>query len=73
MEFGYKAGQGYWTRLMSAIGGCVLALSTGAWIAAEMTQLPVMTHDKLGFEPMLLRAGVGLAVTVVLSTIVIWL
>jgi len=36
MAFGlYKSGQGYWTRVMSAIGAGVLGLAGAAWAAQQ--------------------------------------
>ncbi len=40
MAFGiYKQGQGYWTRLMSAIGGGTLVLMGAAWLWQQMSIL----------------------------------
>ncbi|MEQ8850919.1 MAG: preprotein translocase subunit SecE [Phycisphaerales bacterium] len=37
MSFGmYKQDQGYWTRIMTAIGGGLLIVSGAAWLAGEV-------------------------------------
>lgn len=40
MSFGmYKQGQGYWTRLMTFIGGSVMFAWGGAWLAAQVSKI----------------------------------
>ncbi len=42
----YKLGQGYWTRLMSALGAGVLLLAGVAWIVENMRNMPGLSGSK---------------------------
>ena len=39
--FGYKVGQGYWTRMMSAVAGGVLVAYAALWFWGQLSQLNV--------------------------------
>ncbi len=40
MSFGiYKQGQGYWTRMMTFLGGSVVFAWGGAWLAAQVSKI----------------------------------
>ncbi|MBI1368678.1 MAG: preprotein translocase subunit SecE [Planctomycetes bacterium] len=53
----YKPGQGYWTRLLSALGGGILVVAGALWI---MQKLEVIQSDYGVF----IRWGVALAVII---------
>lgn len=42
----YKLGQGYWTRLMTALGAGVLTLAGVAWILQNMRNVPGLASSK---------------------------
>ena len=65
----YKSDQGYWTRMMSAIGGglIVLACATWAW-----DQLSVFSTERLGFERIFLQGGVAAAIGLLGGLVVFW-
>lgn len=58
----YKQGQGYWTRLMSAIGVGMLIFMGGVWLSSELANIrlfgmePVFTQ---GFAFLLVAAVFG--------------
>lgn len=60
----YKQGQGYWTRLMSAIGLGVLVLMGGNWVADL-----VRNASLFGLEPLYTRAAAFVIVVAVCATI----
>lgn len=39
----YKPGQGYWTRVLTAVGLGVIALSGAAWLAAQLSAVRIPT------------------------------
>lgn len=49
----YKQEQGYWTRLMSAIGGATLALSGGVWLARHFSEATFFN-----LEPIYIQAAI---------------
>lgn len=59
----YKPGQGYWTRVLSAVGAGILVLSGVAWL---VRQLGVIRTEYLNYiqagtaSVIILAAGVGL-------------
>ena len=48
----YKPGQGYWTRMLSAIGGGVLVVAGVAWLMEKLSvlQAPYMIYVKAGLS-----------------------
>ena len=40
----YKSGQGYWTRMLSAIGAATLVLTATAWLWDEFSVIPQNTE-----------------------------
>lgn len=54
----YKAGQGYWTRLMTALGGGVLTLAGAYWAGEQVELLIGADHPNL----MYWRAGIALII-----------
>ena len=63
----YKSGQGYWTRVLTAVGSLTLALSGVAWFATR-----ILTRMEWARENLLYwQAGIGAGV-VLLIGIVLW-
>lgn len=60
----YKPGQGYWTRILSAIGFGTLAAYTAQYVYTELVKLNVENRE--------LWQGVGAGVVLVLSGILIY-
>lgn len=74
MAFGiYKHGQGYWTRLMSFIGGSAIFAWGGAWLAAQVTKIDFERTADGAYKTMdprywqLLTGGLVLIIGVVIS------
>lgn len=74
MSFGiYKQGQGYWTRMMTFIGGSVLFAWGGAWLAAQVSKIDFAKNPDGSFVTMdpkywqLLAGALTLIVGVALS------
>lgn len=63
----YKQEQGYWTRLMSAIGGATLALAGAVWLARHFTEA-----TWFGLEPIYIEGVVGAAVFLIFGGLVYW-
>ncbi|MHC4997182.1 MAG: preprotein translocase subunit SecE [Planctomycetota bacterium] len=58
----YKPGQGYWTRMMSAIGAGTIAVAAGFWLSQRLEAVQVQGIDSVylqgvGFASMLLLGG----------------
>lgn len=69
MAFGvYKSGQGYWTRVMSAIGGCTLGLAAASWVWRETETIKVES-----FEVIYLQAASAGVVALLTAILVYWL
>lgn len=62
----YKPGQGYWTRVMSAVGAGVIVLTGVAWLWHE---LEVITS----VPAIYVQSGVALAVIAVAGGLTFWL
>lgn len=63
----YKSGQGYWTRVLTAVGSLTLALSGVAWFATR-----ILTRMEWARENLLYwQAGIGAGV-VLLIGIALW-
>jgi preprotein translocase SecE subunit len=66
MAFGlYKSGQGYWTRVMSAIGAGILGLAGAAWAAQQ-------AGARASAESATYVQGVVGGVIVILTAAVVW-
>lgn len=64
----YKPGQGYWTRMLSAIAAGTLAVSGGMWASQQLARLPLGDVNPLYIQ------GAGLlAVVVPFGLVVYWL
>jgi preprotein translocase SecE subunit len=63
----YKQEQGYWTRLMSAIGGATLALSGAVWLAEKFSEATFF-----GLEPIYIQGGIGAIVFLIFGGLVYW-
>lgn len=61
----YKSGQGYWTRLLSAVGAGVLLLGGAAWLWRE---LEVLRSDNAIY----IRAGIVVGLLMTLGGLVWW-
>jgi len=58
MSFGiHKSGQGYWTRVFSAIGAGTLGLATASWLWRELASVNV------GIEQVYIQGAAALVVT----------
>ncbi len=68
MAFGiYKTGQGYWTRVMTAIGIGMLGLAGANWAWNELAAV------NTSFEVLYLQAGVAGAIALATVIIAYWL
>ncbi len=61
----YKSGQGYWTRLLSAVGAGVLLLGGAAWLWRE---LEVLRSENAIY----IRAGIVVGLLMALGGLVCW-
>ncbi len=62
----YKSGQGYWTRMLSAVGAGVLVLSGAAWIWNELS---VISDEN---NRLYIQAGVFVSMVVVFAALLWW-
>ncbi|WP_428388698.1 preprotein translocase subunit SecE [Mucisphaera sp.] len=62
----YKPGQGYYTRLLSAIGAGTLVLCGIAWIWNKMTGIPSETR-------IFWQAGMAVVVITIFGTLLYWI
>jgi len=58
----YKPGQGYWTRMMSAIGAGTIAVAAGFWLSQRLQTVQIEGVDSvyiqgIGFGAMALLGG----------------
>ncbi len=67
MSFTYKAGQGYWTRMMSAVAAGTLAMAGGAWAWAQLEALDVK------FERVYLQGAVVGAIALISAMLIFWI
>ena len=68
MPFGiYKPGQGYWTRVMTAIGAGMLALAGAVWAAGQFTAFD------FGIESTYLQGGVATIVILIAAIFIYWI
>ena len=68
MAFGiYKSGQGYWTRVMSAIAGGTLGLAAAAWVWDQTRTI------KTSYEVIYLQAVCAGIVALLSAILVYWL
>ncbi|MEO1130606.1 MAG: preprotein translocase subunit SecE [Planctomycetota bacterium] len=63
----YKPGQGYWTRLMSAIGGGMLIAFAALYVSGKLETIDV------DFERIYLQGGVVAAIILFGGVILYWL
>jgi len=69
MAFGlYKSGQGYWTRVMSAIGGCTLGLAAASWVWRQTQAIKI---DSV--EVIYIQAASAGVVAMLAAMLVYWL
>lgn len=59
----YKPGQGYWTRLLSAIGFGVLALALVAWLWDQTSKLAASDSESLKNNLLYIQLGVAVVFT----------
>jgi preprotein translocase SecE subunit len=64
----YKPGQGYWTRMMSAIGFGTLIVMGALWAAGQFANVKIA-----GREPVLTQALVFLVITAIFTVLGYWL
>jgi len=68
MAYGiYKSGQGYWTRVLTAIGSGTIALGAAAWLWREVQNIDVT------FEIIYLQFAVASVVIVASAVFIYWL
>lgn len=68
MAFGlYKSGQGYWTRVMTAIGGGTLGLAAAAWVWDQTKTI------RVDYEVIYLQAVCAGIVAILTAILVYWL
>ncbi|MEM8738992.1 MAG: preprotein translocase subunit SecE [Planctomycetota bacterium] len=66
----YKPGQGYWTRVLSAVGASTLILAGAAWLYAKVVpRVPLFGGD----NQLYYQAGVALSIILVFGGLVYWL
>ena len=65
----YKPGQGFWTRVLSGVGGGILAVTCGAWFMQEAELLDAVSQSEHGVY---IRWGVFLAVMLVVGVVLWW-
>ncbi len=63
----YKKGQGYWTRVMSAIALGMIVLMGGVWLSDNLKNVRLF-----GFEPIYTRAAAFLIFVTVCSILGYW-
>lgn len=63
----YKQGQGYWTRMMSAVGGGMLVASCAMWLWGQLQTVDVP------FDQIYLMGGVAAGVMLFGGLLVYWL
>jgi len=59
----YKSGQGYWTRLLSALGGGILVVAGALWIKQKLEIIP-------GEYSVFIQWGAALAVVAVFAPLI---
>lgn len=59
----YKPGQGYWTRLLSAIGFGVLALATVAWLWDQTNKFSASDNEALKDNLLYIQLGIAVVCT----------
>lgn len=65
----YKPGQGYYTRMLSAVGVGVIVLSGVAWLWEKMTTIDAIPEE----QELYYQAGMAVAVIAVFGAIVYYL
>lgn len=64
----YKPGQGYWTRMMSAIALGLLVLMGGNWLQAQFANVRIG-----GAEPIYTRAAIFTIIVLIFGVLGYWL
>ena len=64
----YKPGQGYWTRVMSAVGVGVIVLTGVAWLWHELKYADVMS-----MPPIYVQSGMAVLVIAIAGGLTFWL
>jgi len=62
----HKPGQGYWTRVLTAVGAGALGLSTAGWLWRELARV------QTSFETVYLQGSAALLVTLLTAAMVYW-
>lgn len=60
----YKSGQGYWTRMLSAVGAGTIVLAGVAWMWDRLNSMP---------NPIYYQAGMAVGVILVFGGLLYWL
>ena len=68
-SFFYKSDQGYWTRMLSAVGGGLIVLAAAAWAWEQASRFDT---DALGFERIYLQGGLAAAIGLIGGIIVVY-
>lgn len=63
----YKPGQGYWTRVMTAIGAAMLGLAGANWAWSELAAI------QTPFEVIYLQASVAGAIALITAILTYWI
>lgn len=63
----YKQGQGFWTRVMTFLGGMVMFGWGAVWLQSQISRLP--STKPFGLEPVLLQGGI--VVTILLIGVIV--
>lgn len=71
----YKSDQGYWTRMLTAIGAGVLTAAGGLWIAGQLSaiDLPRNEQGEQPIEPVYLQGGAAAVVFLIGAVMIYWL
>ena len=64
----YKPGQGYWTRVMSAIAAALLVLMGAAWLWKLLANARIRE-----FEPIYIQAAAAVILIVIFTLLTYWL
>jgi preprotein translocase SecE subunit len=77
MSFGmYKQGQGYWTRMMTFIGGSVIFAWGGAWLAAQVSKIDFAKNPDGSYvtmDPRYWQLGAGVTTLLIGVVLCYWL
>lgn len=69
MSYGlYKPGQGYWTRVMTAVGAGMIALAAAVWLWPQLGAIRIQKFDVI-----YLQAGAASVIIVIATALIYWL